>query len=170
MGDSFIGEIRMFAGNFAPLGWAYCNGAILPISEYDALFSLIGTTYGGDGQTTFALPNLQGRVPVHQGNGHWLAEEGGVEAVTLTVPQIPAHSHTPMANSGGTTGKKSSPANAVWNNNGQNQYDVGPAGTLNAMRANAVQPTGGSQPHDNMQPYLVVNFIIRVDGIYPSQT
>lgn len=170
MGDSFIGEIRMFAGNFAPYNWAFCNGALVPIYENEALFTLIGTTYGGDGQNTFALPNLQSRVPVHQGNGHIIGEMGGVESVTLTVQQIPVHSHIPAANSTGTTGKKSSPTNAVWSNNGTSQYDSGPVGTLSAMRANSVQPAGGSQPHENMQPYLVVNFIICLYGYYPQQT
>ena len=112
MSSPFIGEIRMFAGNFAPVGWAFCNGAIMPIDQNDALFNLIGTTYGGDGQTTFALPDLQSRVPVHVGPGFALGQSGGVESVTLTTQQIPAHSHVPQAFS--TQGNQASPANNVW--------------------------------------------------------
>src|SRR5215831_13790021 len=113
MSSPFIGEIRMFGGNFAPVGWAFCNGALIPISENDALFNLIGTTYGGDGQETFALPNLQSRIPVHVGPGFALGQSGGTESVTLTVSQIPAHSHVPQANTS-TTNNQVSPANGVW--------------------------------------------------------
>src|SRR5215467_6849144 len=112
MSGPFIGEIRMFAGNFAPAGWAFCNGAIIPIDQNDALFNLIGTTYGGDGQTTFALPNLQSRLPVHVGPGFALGQSGGVETVTLTTSQIPAHSHVPLCSSG--AGNQASPANGLW--------------------------------------------------------
>src|SRR5437763_10841104 len=120
MSSPFIGEIRMFAGNFAPVGWAFCNGAILPIDQNDALFNLIGTTYGGDGQTTFALPNLQSRVPIHVGPGFALGQSGGVESVTLTTSQIPAHSHVPQAQSG--AGSKSSPQDDVWAGSGSFLY------------------------------------------------
>jgi microcystin-dependent protein len=163
----YIGEIRMFAGNFAPAGWMFCAGQLLPISENDTLFNLIGTTYGGDGQTTFALPNLQGRLPIHQGGGFILAETGGAESVTLTVPQIPAHSHAFLA-----SGKNASAANAGGNVLAQTPsytpYIALPPNS--ALSANAMTPTGGSQPHDNFQPYLCVNFIISLFGTYPSPT
>ncbi len=171
MGTPFIGEIRMFGGNFAPAGWAFCSGQLLPISGNDALFSLIGTTYGGDGQNTFALPDLRGRVPVHVGQGpglssYTLGQGGGSETVTLTSNQIPAHTHTPRASSGG--GTANSPANNVW----AAATDVSPFNTAPnvAMNPNAVGPAGGSQPHENMLPFLAVNFIISLFGIFPSQT
>jgi microcystin-dependent protein len=166
MASPFIGEIRMFAGNFAPAGWAFCDGTILPISENDALFALIGTTYGGDGQTTFALPDLRSRVPIHQGNGFTLAQAGGEEQVTLTVNQMPAHTHVPQANSG--TGTQSSPAGNVWANSANYPYSSN-APTA-AMDPQAISLDGGSQPHDNMIPFLVVNFIISLFGIFPSQS
>jgi microcystin-dependent protein len=166
MSSPFIGEIRMFAGNFAPVGWAFCNGALIPISENDALFNLIGTTYGGDGQNTFALPDLQSRVPIHVGPGFALGQSGGVESVTLTTSQIPAHSHVPQANSG--AGTQSGPGGGVWALSGTNIYsDVAPA---NAMAPQALGSAGGSQPHDNMVPFLVVNFILSLFGVFPSQT
>ena len=166
----YIGEIRMFGGNFAPAGWAFCEGQLLPISENDALFNLIGTTYGGDGQNTFALPDLRGRLPVHQGTGsdgisYTLGETGGVESVTLTTAQIPAHTHPLRANNG-------QPGNAIT-----------PAGNFPAISLNvtpfiedatngffnaaAISPAGGSQPHENMQPYLCVSFIISLYGVFP---
>jgi microcystin-dependent protein len=167
MSSPFIGEIRMFAGNFAPVGWAFCNGALIPISENDALFNLIGTTYGGDGQNTFALPNLQSRVPVHVGPGFAQGQSGGAESVTLTTTQIPAHSHVPQANS--SAGTQTSPANNVWAFSSLGQFDLGdpPDST---MAPQALGSSGGSQPHDNMMPFLVVNFIISLFGIFPSQT
>jgi len=157
----------MFAGNFAPAGWAFCNGALIPISENDALFNLIGTTYGGDGQETFALPNLQSRVPIHVGPGFALGQSGGVETVTLTTNQIPAHSHVPQAFA--TAGNQNSPAGGVWafSNSGSLYGDTAPA---NAFAATAIGPSGGSQPHDNMIPFLAVNFILSLFGIFPSQT
>jgi microcystin-dependent protein len=156
----------MFAGNFAPVGWAFCNGAIIPIDQNDALFNLIGTTYGGDGQTTFALPDLQSRIPVHVGPGFALGQSGGAETVTLTTQQIPAHSHVPLAKS--TQGGQPSPQNNVWALSGSNQFtNVAP--TL-AMDPAAIGLSGGSQPHDNMVPFLVVNFILSLFGIFPSQT
>lgn len=167
MSQPFIGEIRMFAGNFAPVGWSFCNGAIIPIDQNDALFNLIGTTYGGDGQTTFALPNLQSRVPVHVGPGFALGQSGGAETVTLTVSQIPAHSHVPQGSTG--TGDQKDPANGVWATQPQlnNYLNIAPSVNMNAA---ALQSSGGSQPHDNMIPFLVINFIISLFGIFPSQS
>ncbi len=165
MSSPFIGEIRMFGGNFAPVGWAFCNGALIPISENDALFNLIGTTYGGDGQNTFALPNLQSRVPVHVGPGFALGQAAGAETVTLTTSQIPAHSHVPQGNTAGT---QASPANNVWANSSLGQFDnTNPPDST--MAPQAIGSTGGSQPHDNMIPFLVVNFILSLFGIFPSQ-
>lgn len=167
MPQPYVGEIRMFAGNFAPAGWMFCSGQILPISEYDTLFSLIGTTYGGDGQETFALPNLQSRVPIHQGNGFILGETGGAEEITLTVSQIPAHTHPMVATAG--AGSASSPQNNVLAATVGNIYS-GMTGMQVNMSAQAVSSVGGSQPHNNLQPYLCVNFIISLFGIFPSPT
>jgi microcystin-dependent protein len=168
MSSPFIGEIRMFGGNFAPAGWAFCNGALMPIAENDALFQLIGTTYGGDGQTTFALPDLQSRIPIHVGPGFVLAQTGGTETVTLTTNQIPAHSHVPQANS--APGTQTGPGNGIWASTSPslNQYSTN-APTLN-MDPAAIGQTGGSQPHDNMVPFLAINFILSLFGIFPSQT
>ncbi len=167
MSGPFVGEIRMFAGNFAPAGWAFCNGALIPISENETLFNLIGTTYGGDGQSNFALPNLQSRVPVHVGPGFALGQSGGVETVTLTVSQIPAHSHVPQCNSG--DGSQSSPQGGVWaKSTTLSEYtNTSPSLTMDPA---ALGSAGGSQPHDNMIPFLVINFIISLFGIFPSQT
>jgi len=165
MSQPFIGEIRMFGGNFAPAGWMFCAGQLLPISENDTLFNLIGTTYGGDGQSTFALPDLQSRVPIHQGNGFTLAQMGGEEQVTLTVNQIPAHTHVPQANSG--TGTQTSPAGNVWANSANFPYSNN-APTA-AVAPQAISLEGGSQPHDNMIPFLAINFIISLFGVFPSQ-
>ena len=166
MSSPYIGEIRMFAGNFAPVGWAFCNGALMPISENDALFNLIGTTYGGDGQSTFALPNLQSRVPVHVGPGFALGQSGGAETVTLTASQIPSHSHVPQADSG--NGAQASPSGNVWANSTNLPYS--PNAPSAALDPAAIGSAGGSQPHDNMIPFLVVNFILSLFGIFPSQT
>ncbi|MCF6376701.1 tail fiber protein [Nocardioides KLBMP 9356] len=167
MAQPYIGEIRMFAGNFAPAGWMFCEGQLLPISEYETLFNLIGTTYGGDGESTFALPDLRGRVPIHQGNGFILAETGGVEEVTVTPQQIPAHSHALVAST--AVGSAASPAGNVLAASGSgNVYRPAPASA--AMSTQSVWPTGGSQPHTNMQPYLCVNHIISLFGIFPSPT
>ena len=167
MSQPFIGEIRMFAGNFAPVGWSFCNGAIIPIDQNDALFNLIGTTYGGDGQTTFALPNLQSRVPIHVGPGFALGQSGGAETVTLTVSQIPAHSHVPQCQS--AAGSQTGPAGNVWATSALSNYDAGdpPDSTLNPA---AIGSSGGSQPHDNMIPFLVINFILSLFGVFPSQS
>jgi len=167
MSQPYYGEIRMFGGNFAPAGWMFCEGQLLPISEYETLFNLIGTTYGGDGQSTFALPDLRGRVSVHQGNGFILAEQGGVEEVTLTVNQIPAHSH-PLLASGDLGNQLTTTGNLLSNSQGAIPY-IEDVTTLN-MSSSAITPVGGSQPHTNFQPYLCVNFIISLFGIFPSQT
>jgi microcystin-dependent protein len=172
MPEPYIGEIRMFGGNFPPAGWAFCDGSILPISENDTLFTLIGTTYGGDGQETFALPDLRGRLPMHQGTGrdgitYTLAESAGVEAVTLTTQQIPIHNHALLGST--TPGAQSTPiGNMLAANNTISIYKASaPNVALNAQAATA---TGGSQPHSNMQPYLGINFIISLFGVFPSQT
>jgi microcystin-dependent protein len=166
MAQPYVGEIRMFGGSFAPAGWMFCDGQLLPISENETLFQLIGTTYGGDGESTFALPDLRGRVPVHQGSGFVLAETGGVETVTLTVNQIPNHSHVLLASSGLATSK--SPVGAVGAVAQGDLYTTSFTGVN--MAAGAITPVGGSQPHDNMQPYLCISFIISLFGIFPSQT
>ncbi len=168
MAQPYVGEIRMFAGNFAPAGWFFCEGQLLPISEYETLFNLIGTTYGGDGQSTFALPDLRGRIPLHFGNGFTLAETGGVETVTLTVSQIPAHSHPLLASSDfGLDGQPS--GNVLARLSATDGYSTDPTPAL-PLSPNSVSSTGGSQPHNNFQPYLCIDFIISLFGIFPSQT
>ncbi len=167
MAQPYVGEIRMFAGNFAPAGWMFCEGQLLPISENETLFNLIGTTYGGDGQSTFALPDLRGRVPIHQGNGTILAETGGVEEVTLTVNQLPAHSHPLLGSS--SPGSTAGPQNAVPAKTTTGFLYILENPTDN-MAANAISSVGGSQPHNNFQPYLCVNFIVSLFGIFPSPT
>jgi microcystin-dependent protein len=171
MSQPFIGEIRMFAGNFAPNGWMLCQGQILPIDQNDALFNLIGTTYGGDGQTTFALPNLQSRVPIHVGPGFALGQTGGEESVTLTTQQIPAHNHLPRTTA---SGAQLGPSNAIFATATSNQQFLQlyttDTSALTQFNAQAVQASGGSQPHDNMVPFLVINFIISLFGVFPSQT
>lgn len=166
MSQPFLGEIKMFAGNFAPAGWSFCNGALLPIAENDALFTLIGTTYGGDGQETFALPNLQCRVPLHRsGSTYIMGQTGGVESVTLTTQQIPVHNHAVLASEAPAdqvTAGNNLPAEAT-----KRFYTAAPASPV-AMAADAVSPVGGSQPHDNMQPYLAINFIISLFGQFPT--
>jgi microcystin-dependent protein len=166
MAQPYVGELRMFAGNFAPAGWMFCEGQLLPISENETLFQLIGTTYGGDGESTFGLPDLRGRIPVHQGNGFILAETGGAEEVTLTVQQIPAHSHPWLASEAAATALtplNNTPAEA------SKRFYVAPS-TVSAMAPQAMAATGGSQPHTNFQPYLCVDFIISLFGIFPSPT
>jgi microcystin-dependent protein len=168
MGQPYVGEIRMFAGNFAPAGWMFCEGQLLPISENETLFNLIGTTYGGDGQSTFALPDLRGRVPLHFGNGFTQAETGGAETVTLSVAQTPAHTHPLLGTSANGTSPNPGgnvPAQTI---STIQPYTVEPT-TLN-MNAAAIGPVGGSQPHNNFQPYLCLDFIISLFGIFPSQT
>jgi microcystin-dependent protein len=163
--NPYVGEIRMFAGNFAPQGWAFCDGSLLAIADYTPLYDLIGTTYGGDGQTTFALPNLLGRVPVHQANGFSLGQSAGSEEVTLTQSQLPTHSHVPQA--ARTTQGVNTPAGNVWAASPE-YAEYGPAPD-SSMSAQALASTGGGQPHDNMVPYLAINFIIALFGIFPSQ-
>ena len=169
MAQPYVGEIRLFAGNFAPAGWMFCEGQLMPISENETLFQLIGTTYGGDGQSTFALPDLRGRIPIHQGNGFALAESGGAEEITLTVNQIPAHSHPLLGSTQPAT--SSAPQNAVVaqdNIVGVDLY-IEDQPTVN-MAATAITTVGGSQPHTNFQPYLCVNYILSLFGIFPSPT
>jgi microcystin-dependent protein len=168
MAQPYIGEIRMIASSYNPVGWEFCDGQLLSISENESLFQLIGTTYGGDGQSNFALPNLQSRVPIHQGNGFILAETGGAEEVTLTTQQIPAHSHPFLASQ--IDGTQNNPGNQVLA-----QTPVGITMLFEDnpsvnMSANAITPVGGSQPHSNMQPFLAINYIISLYGIFPSPT
>ncbi|MFL6227320.1 MAG: phage tail protein [Pyrinomonadaceae bacterium] len=167
MAQPYVGEIRMFAGNFAPAGWMFCEGQLLPISENEILFQLIGTTYGGDGESTFALPDLRGRLPIHFGGGFTLAETGGAEEITLTVNQIPAHTHPMLAST--AAGTQNAPANDVTASSPSVTLYTGDV-TDNNMSANAVSVIGGSQPHTNFQPYLCVDFIISLFGLFPSQT
>jgi len=159
----------MFAGNFAPAGWMFCEGQSLPISENETLFNLIGTTYGGDGQSTFALPDLRGRIPIHQGNGFVPAETGGAETVTLTTQQIPAHSH-PARGSTATSASNDPTSNVPARLTIAGVFPYGTDAPVAPLSPQAIAPAGGSQPHDNFQPYLCVNFIISLFGIYPSQT
>jgi microcystin-dependent protein len=167
MSQPFVGEIRMFGGSFAPAGWAFCDGQLMPISENETLFNLIGTTYGGDGQETFALPDLQSRIPMHQGGSSILGEKAGVESVTVTVQQIPGHSHPVICSS--SVGTQDVPTNNIFASSTDQVYFL-PTGGLQIntnMRVNAVTGTGGSQPHENMGPFLVISFIISLFGIYP---
>ena len=164
MSEPFLSEIKIVSFNFPPKGWALCNGQLLPINQNQALFALLGTVYGGNGQTNFALPNLRGRVPVHEGNGHTLGEAAGSTSVTINIQQLPTHTHVAQASS--TNGNQPIVPNAVlaaannlWNN---------PIG-LTTISPQTVTSVGGSQPHNNMMPYLVLNFIIALQGIYTSQ-
>jgi microcystin-dependent protein len=168
MSQPFVGEIRMFAGNFAPAGWMFCEGQLLPITDYETLFNLIGTTYGGDGQSTFALPDLRGRIPVHVSQGFALAQAAGAEQVTLTVQQIPTHNHAAMGVSGSGNGV-SNPTNNTWGGATANKpyTDLAHDATMNV---GSIGLAGGSQPHDNFMPYLCVSFILSLFGIFPSQT
>lgn len=172
MAQPYIGEIRMYAGNFAPLGWMFCEGQLLSIAEHDTLFMLIGTTYGGDGESTFGLPDLRGRIPIHLGTStssgitYTIGEKGGVETVTLTANQIPNHKHVPMANN--NRGVTNNPSGSVWARSTLHQYakDINPHEQVSFQLNSA----GGSNPHNNMMPYLCVNFIISLYGIFPSET
>lgn len=174
MSEPFIAEIKIFGGNFAPRNFALCDGQLLAIAQNTALFSLLGTTYGGDGRTTFALPDLRGRVPIHPGNGpgltsRRLGERGGAEDVTLNVNQIPAHNHS--ANAVTPAGNSNDAAGNYWADDAgvsSGTYHTGPANA--AMNAGTIGNTGGSQPHPNMQPFLAVNFIIALFGIFPSRS
>ena len=165
----YIGEIRIFAGNFAPSGWAFCEGQQVPIAENDALFVVLGTRYGGDAETYFNLPDLRGRAPMHQGNGHIAGEASGIEEVTLTVTQIPGHTHTLLASS--DTGTLPDPGNHVPARSHTANVDLYiEDNPISNMSVNAISPIGGSQPHTNLQPYLCLNFIISLYGVFPSQT
>jgi microcystin-dependent protein len=176
MGQPYVGEIRMFGGSFSPAGWMSCQGQTIPISENDVLFTLIGTTYGGDGEETFNLPDLQGRAPLHQGTGpggttYQMGEKAGTESETLTTQQIPGHNHGMIASTAAST---LSPSNALLtvptsSQQGITIYNNAPPSFV-ALHPNTVQPTGGSQPHDNMQPFLSITFIISLFGVFPSQT
>lgn len=173
MSSPYVGEIRMFGGNFAPAGWAMCQGQLLPISQNDTLFNLIGTTYGGDGQSTFALPNLAGRLPIHMGQGPGISqnyvegESGGVESVTLTTQQIPSHNHAFVASTNAAT--LAGPANDLFATPPQATFFF--AGTVDSpFNTQTVQNSGGSQPHENTMPILVVGFILSLFGVFPSPT
>ena len=173
MAQPYIGEIRMFGGNFAPAGWAFCDGQTMPISENDALFTLIGTTYGGDGEETFNLPNLQSRVPIHQGTSpafgtpYQVGEMGGVESVTLTTQQIPVHNHAVVAST--STGTSNTPVDNIFAT--PTVTKLYRAGTpADPFPANVIGPSGGNQPHDNLQPYICIYYIISLFGIFPTQT
>ena len=165
MAQPYVGEIRIFAGNFAPAGWMFCEGQLLPISENQTLFNLIGTTYGGDGASTFALPDMRGRLPIHFGNGFTLAETGGAEGITLTVNQIPAHSHPLLASA--SPGNQVSPAGNVLATSFNVTPYINDVPTPDTNTA-SVGAAGGSQPHTNFQPYLCLDFIISLFGIFPS--
>jgi microcystin-dependent protein len=176
MTEPYVGEIKLFAGSFAPAGWAMCQGQLMPISENDTLFNLIGTTYGGDGQQTFGLPDLQGRLPVHMGQGpgisqnYVIGEKGGVESVTLSLQQIPIHNHSMLATA---ANQQLGPLNAYFANatssqSGVNTYSNAAAADT-ALVGTSLQPVGGSQPHDNMQPTLGISYIISLFGIFPTQ-
>jgi microcystin-dependent protein len=166
MGQPYIGECRLVGFNFQVNGWNFCNGALIAISENDTLFNLIGTTYGGDGQQTFALPDLQGRVPVHQGSGYVIGQRSGVETVTLTGNQIPIHSHQPLGAT--AAGGSNQPQGNLPGSNTTTKMYVSPAAVDSQMNVAMISQVGGSQPHDNMQPYLVMNWIISMFGIYPT--
>ena len=172
MSTPYIGEIRMFGGNFAPQGWAFCSGATMPISENEALFNLIGTTYGGDGQATFNLPNLSGRIPIHAGQGpgisqnYQIGEQAGVESVTLTTQQLPSHNHVLLASS--SPGNRASPAGAVPAKHRDHKAFVAAGPDPRQLNPQTLSPAGGSQPHENMPPYLCVSFVISLFGIFPT--
>jgi microcystin-dependent protein len=164
MAQPYVGEIRMFAGNFEPVGWQFCDGRLLPISENETLFQLIGTTYGGDGQSTFALPDLRGRLPIHQGNGFVVGETGGAESITLTVQQIPSHTHAMLGSTNTSTAPQ--PTGNVIGKSTQIDHFINSV-PGDQLSPNAIAPVGGNQPHTNFQPYLCVNFIISLFGIFP---
>jgi microcystin-dependent protein len=167
MAEPFLSEIRMMSFNFPPKGWALCNGQLLPINQNQALFSLLGTTYGGNGTVNFALPDLQGRVPTHTGGqGHFLGEKGGEQNHTLTISEMPTHTHVASAST--NPGGDQVPANDLLANSAPNNI-YGPVQNLTSMRPNTVSNVGGSQAHQNMQPFLTINFSIALQGIFPSQ-
>jgi microcystin-dependent protein len=173
--DPYLGEIFLFGGNFAPQGWAFCNGQLLAIAQNDALFALLGTTYGGDGQVSFALPDLRSRAPIHMGaalHGNFtLGEVGGVETVTLTVGQLPSHTHAAKASPGGNV---QSPANAYWSTDASGNTaaynNTSPADPDTTMAPGAITPAGGNQPHHNVKPFTCVSYIICLSGLFPPQS
>lgn len=167
MTEPFLSEIKILSFGFAPKGWATCDGQVLPILQNQALFSLLGTTYGGDGLVTFALPNLQGRAPLHRNSGHQLGERGGESAHTLASSELPAHVHVASASSVAATAGAPSTARVLSQSDGANAY-AAPT-NLTGMAPNALTPVGGSQAHLNMQPYLILNFCIALQGIFPSR-
>ena len=172
--DPFLAEIRIFPFNFAPTGWAFCDGQILPLSQNTALFSLLGTTYGGDGKSNFALPNLQGCAPMHPGQGsglslHDLGETGGSDTVSLLESEIPSHTHTMMAEAAPANDKIPVPSVAISRSVGGNAY-LPPDANLGAMNSQVIAPMGGDQPHNNLMPYLTLNFCIALQGVFPPRT
>ena len=171
MAEPFLSEIRIFSFNFPPKGWAFCNGQLLPINQNQALFALLGTTYGGNGQTNFALPNLRGRASVHEGNGHTLGEAAGSSAVTINIQQLPTHTHFLNNNmavvDANTNATQGAPGGNNWANYGKAQWCTSQPNAV--MNPQSVGNVGGSQAHTNMQPYLVLNFCIALQGIFPSQ-
>jgi microcystin-dependent protein len=167
MAEPFISEIRIMSFGFPPKGWALCNGQLLPINQNQALFSLLGTTYGGDGRVNFGLPNLQGRTPIHMGSGHTLGEQGGEQGHTLSIAEIPTHVH--VVNGTTNTAIDNAPTNGKMLSNSIGADAYSSPSNLGAMATNAVSSVGGSQPHLNMQPFLVLNFSIALQGIFPSQ-
>lgn len=170
MAEPFLSEIRIFSFNFPPRGWALCNGQLLPINQNQALFSLLGTTYGGDGRTTFGLPDLRGKVPIHVGGGHTLGQNGGEIAHTLTIPEMPSHLHQLSSNvaviGAATNATQGVPTGNYWANSGKSVYTTSPGNSV--MHPSTVVNVGGSQAHNNMQPFLVLNFCIALQGIFPS--
>jgi microcystin-dependent protein len=173
MSNPFLAEIRIFTGNFAPRGWALCNGQLLPISQNTALFSLLGTTYGGDGRTNFALPNLQGATPMHPGQGpglslHDLGESGGSQTVTLLQSEMSAHAHTAKCNAG--MGDQYAPTGFFWATDAGGNDEYAPGADGHQMAAGSIAPAGDNQPHNNMQPFLTLTFIIALQGVFPARS
>lgn len=168
MAEPFLAEIRLMSFGFPPRGWAQCDGQLLPINQNQALFSLLGTTFGGNGQTNFALPNMRGRVPIKAGAGFTLGQQGGETAHTLSIAEIPAHNHPMAASAGDTVNATTSGNNAFWGQVGDNStlYNTNPANA--ALNGGAITNTGGSQAHQNLQPFLALNFCIALQGIFPS--
>jgi len=168
MAEPFLGELRIMSFDFPPRGWAFCNGQLLPINQNQALFSLLGTTFGGDGRVNFALPDLRTRVPIHDGNGHTLGEKGGEQAHTLAIAEMPQHTHALNASTAVAAANTGPGGNYLGQSSGVFLYAS--AANLATMAPNAIGSVGGSQPHTNMQPFLALNFCIALQGIFPSQT
>lgn len=166
MADPFLSEIRVFSFNFPPKGWAFCNGQLLPINQNQALFSLLGTTYGGNGQTNFALPDLRGRAPIHEGSGHSLGERAGETAHTLTITEMPTHAH--ILNASSTDGALASPVGNFWGSNSERPYSADTSNAV-AMSPTGISNVGGSQAHENRMPSMALNFCIALQGIFPSR-